>query len=49
MSQSFNFEIPFQTMKRPNLLAVVREQGVNGQTEMAAAFEKAGLWLLMYI
>ena len=43
LSQSFNFEIPFPNHEKTKpTIAVVREQGVNGQTEMAAAFEKAG-------
>ena len=43
LSQSFNFEIPFPNYEKTKpTIAVVREQGVNGQTEMAAAFEKAG-------
>ncbi len=37
-----NIAAPYiNTGKRPNM-AVLREQGVNGQTEMAAAFDRAG-------
>ena len=43
LNQTFHFEIPkkLNFKNKPNL-AVIREQGVNGQIEMAAAFEKAG-------
>ncbi len=43
LHQSFNFEVPksLNFKNKPNL-AVVREQGVNGQIEMAAALEKVG-------
>lgn len=34
-------EAPFLNLRRPNM-AVLREQGVNGQVEMAAAFDKVG-------
>ncbi|WP_111892083.1 phosphoribosylformylglycinamidine synthase [Acinetobacter sp. MB5] len=34
-------EAPFLNLRRPSM-AILREQGVNGQTEMAAAFDKAG-------
>ncbi|WP_029148417.1 phosphoribosylformylglycinamidine synthase [Methylophilus sp. 5] len=37
-----NIAAPYiNTGKRPNM-AILREQGVNGQTEMAAAFDRAG-------
>jgi phosphoribosylformylglycinamidine synthase len=37
-----NLSAPYiNTGKRPNM-AILREQGVNGQTEMAAAFDRAG-------
>jgi phosphoribosylformylglycinamidine synthase len=37
-----NIAAPYiNTSKRPNM-AILREQGVNGQTEMAAAFDRAG-------
>ncbi|MGZ8270020.1 MAG: phosphoribosylformylglycinamidine synthase, partial [Methylophilus sp.] len=37
-----NISVPYiNTGKRPNM-AILREQGVNGQTEMAAAFDRAG-------
>ena len=43
LSQSFDFEIPIPNyVETKPTIAVVREQGVNGQTEMAAAFETAG-------
>lgn len=34
-------EAPFLNVRRPNM-AILREQGVNGHIEMAAAFDKAG-------
>ncbi|MCG2572524.1 phosphoribosylformylglycinamidine synthase [Acinetobacter sp. ME22] len=34
-------EAPFLNLRRPSM-AILREQGVNGQTEMAAAFDKVG-------
>lgn len=34
-------EAPFLNLRRPNM-AVLREQGVNGHVEMAAAFDKVG-------
>ncbi|MEB3753494.1 phosphoribosylformylglycinamidine synthase [Acinetobacter sp. MD2(2019)] len=34
-------EAPFLNLRRPNM-AILREQGVNGHIEMAAAFDKAG-------
>ena len=34
-------EAPFLNIRRPNM-AILREQGVNGQVEMAAAFDKVG-------
>ena len=34
-------EAPYLNMRKPKM-AILREQGVNGQIEMAAAFEKAG-------
>ena len=36
-----NITAPFLNLERPRV-AVLREQGVNGQIEMAAAFERAG-------
>ncbi|HAF01201.1 MAG TPA: phosphoribosylformylglycinamidine synthase [Methylophilaceae bacterium] len=37
-----NIALPYiNTGRRPNM-AILREQGVNGQTEMAAAFDRAG-------
>jgi len=37
-----NIAVPYiNTGKKPNM-AILREQGVNGQTEMAAAFDRAG-------
>ena len=38
---SENLAAPFVSLARPRV-AVLREQGVNGQIEMAAAFERAG-------
>ena len=34
-------EAPFINLRRPSMV-ILREQGVNGQTEMAAAFDKVG-------
>jgi phosphoribosylformylglycinamidine synthase len=34
-------EAPYLNLRRPNM-AILREQGVNGHVEMAAAFDKAG-------
>ena len=34
-------EAPFINTRRPNM-AILREQGVNGHVEMAAAFDKVG-------
>ena len=34
-------EAPFINSRRPNM-AILREQGVNGHIEMAAAFDKVG-------
>lgn len=34
-------EVPFINLRRPNM-AILREQGVNGHIEMAAAFDKVG-------
>ena len=38
---SENVSAPYINTKKP-AIAVLREQGINGQTEMAAAFDKAG-------
>ncbi|MDM8569320.1 phosphoribosylformylglycinamidine synthase, partial [Thiotrichales bacterium HSG1] len=38
---NFNFQAPSITGTKPKV-AILREQGVNGQLEMAAAFERAG-------
>ncbi len=35
-------EAPFINLRRPNM-AILREQGVNGHVEMAAAFRQSGL------
>lgn len=42
MSPSFNFELSTKTYTDKPKIAILREQGVNGQYEMAAAFDKAG-------
>ena len=43
LHQEFSFDIPKNiSFKNKPKLAVIREQGVNGQIEMAAAFEKTG-------
>jgi len=39
---------PFINMGARPKVAVLREQGVNGHVEMAAAFDRAGLPLLTY-
>ncbi len=36
-----NISAPYLNLSRPKM-AILREQGVNGQTEMAAAFDRAG-------
>ena len=47
LRQEFNFDIPKNiSFKNKPKLAVIREQGVNGQIEMAAAFEKTGFEVL---
>ena len=44
ISPQFNFEIPqtFAIKKTKPKIAILREQGVNGHVEMAAAFSRAG-------
>ena len=44
ISPQFNFEIPqtFAIKKMKPKIAILREQGVNGHVEMAAAFSRAG-------
>ena len=37
-----NISAPYINTGRPPKMAILREQGVNGQTEMAAAFDRAG-------
>ena len=37
-----DIEIPYVNINKPPRVAILRDQGVNGQLEMAAAFEKAG-------
>lgn len=38
---TYDFEVPSIAVSRPKV-AILREQGVNGQVEMAAAFDRAG-------
>jgi phosphoribosylformylglycinamidine synthase len=42
LSPKVMFQAPKQSFKSKPRVAVLREQGVNGQVEMAAAFDKAG-------
>ena len=42
LSPKINFSIPVDIRSSNPTLAILREQGVNGQNEMAAAFTEVG-------